>query len=270
VDDRGTRRVASLCGVVLAFLCLVGTVRANEIEPGLKVDYDPPHLSVEAREAGLGAVLRAIGAKVGFRVIESVASSRVVTLSIQNASVDDVLRQLLRAENHTVLYRAGGGPSAESGTIDRIVLLGDPSPATAAAIPAEGRAPDPGQGPGHRDASVATASLRPSPVLSAQSWPVSMPLLDPAPMDASDPEVPPVTVGDILKAHAMAAAQAVPVSTDQGDLAAGTPFPAASMPPLSDALAETTRRAQQALGALIDGLATATRSLQQSQSAGGK
>ena len=35
-------------------------------------------------------------------------------------------------------------------------------------------------------------------------------------------------------------------------------------------LAETTRRARQALGALIDGLATATRSLHESLSAGGK
>ena len=99
--------------------------RPAELEPGLRVDYDPPQLSVEAREVSLGAVLRAIGAKVGFSVVETVPSSRVVTLSIRNASLDDVLRQLLRAKNHTMLYRVVERPSAESGTIDRIVLFGD-------------------------------------------------------------------------------------------------------------------------------------------------
>lgn len=268
--DCGSRRAAALAGVILAFLALVGTVRADELKPGLRVDYDPPQLSVEAREVELGAVLGAIGAKVGFSVVELTPASRVVTLSIRNASVDEVLRPLLRAENHTVLYRPGGGPSMKSGAIDRIVLLGAASPATA--IPGEGRAPDAGQAPGGGDASPATASLWPAPVASSQSWPDSSSLLNPAPVDASDPAVSPVSVGDLLKAHAMAAAQAAQASTDQGAPAPVTSLPAPSTPPatLSAALAATTRRAQQALGALIDGLATATRSLQQSQPAGGK
>lgn len=264
----GARRLALLAGVVLGVLCMAGIVRAEQVEPGLGVEYDPPQLSVEARDVRLVAVLRAIGARVGFSVVDVGPSSKLVTLSVRNASLDDVLRRLLRAENHTVLYRMRGALSAEPDAIDRIVLLGGPSLATAAATPAEGGlAPD----PGHRDASAATASLRPALLTSPPSWPESMPLLNPAPVDASDPAVPPVTVGDILKAHAMAAAREAQASTDQEALAAPeTALPA--MPPanLSAALAETTRRAQQALGALIDGLATATRSMQQSPSSGGK
>lgn len=118
-----------------------------------------------------------------------------------------------------------------------------------------------GQGASHRDASAATASLRPALVAAPQSWPESTPLLDPALVDASDPAAMPVTVGDILKTHGMAAAQAA--EADQGALAPSVPTSH------SAALAETTRRAQQGLGALVDGLATVTRSLRQSQAAGG-
>ena len=51
-------------------------------------------------------------------------ASRLVTVSIASASVDDVLRQLLRAENHTILYRQGANAMV---MIDRIVLLGAPA-----------------------------------------------------------------------------------------------------------------------------------------------
>ncbi len=249
--------------------CLVGIARAEELESGLRVEYDPPQLSVNAREVSLGAVLRAIGAKVGFSVVETAPASKFVTLSIRNASLDDVLRRLLRAENHTVLYRTGGDLSAESDAIDRIVLSGEPSTGTAAAPAPEGSTRELQQAQNHRDAGVKTASL---PVPSSpQSGPESTPLLDPAQVDTSDPAASPITVADILKARAMAAAQAAQLP-DDGSIARAGPLPDSSLPPanLDAALAETTRRAQQALGALIEGLAAATRSLQQSVSTGGK
>ena len=49
---------------------------------------------------------------------------RLVTVSIAHASLDDVLRQLLRAENHTILYRQGADAVV---MVDRIVLLGPPA-----------------------------------------------------------------------------------------------------------------------------------------------
>jgi hypothetical protein len=45
-------------------------------------------------------------------------------VSIASASLDDVLRQLLRAENHTILYRQGADAMV---MVDRIVLLGAPA-----------------------------------------------------------------------------------------------------------------------------------------------
>jgi hypothetical protein len=265
--DFGARRAVSLAGIILPFLYLVGTVRADE--SGLRVDYDPPQLSVEAREVSLGAVLKAIGAKVGFSVVETAPSSKVVTLSIRNASLDDVLRQLLRAKNHTVIYRVVGPPSAESGPIDRIVLFGDSVTATAAATPPGGSSRDPRQAQDHGDAGAKTVPL--AQLTSPQSWPESTPFLNPAPVDTSDPAAPPISVGEMLQAHAMAAAQGGRLAGTGANLPA-TPQPASSTPPanLDAALAETTRRAQQALGTLIDGLATATRSLQQSLPAGRK
>jgi hypothetical protein len=99
------------------------TVQASD-EPGVRVEYDPPLVSVAATEVGLGDLLRLIGAKVGFSVAEGRAALRLVTVSIASASLEDVLRQLLRAENHTILYRQG--PDAMV-MVDRIVLLGTPA-----------------------------------------------------------------------------------------------------------------------------------------------
>ncbi|PYO55029.1 MAG: hypothetical protein DMD83_21160 [Candidatus Rokuibacteriota bacterium] len=273
--DLGARRIAALVASVLVLVYLMGAVRAEEIEtepvdePKLMVDYDPPQLSVEAHEVGLAAVLTAIGAKVGFIVVESAPSSTVVTLSIQNASLDDVLRQLLRAENHTVLYRAGKGMSAQSGAIDRIVLLGDPGATTTAATPAEGPAqerPRPAQD--HRDAHPEAASPSPEPPTSPPRSAESAPLVpdgDPAPADSNEPGTLPLTVADILKVHSMAAAQAGRQVTREGAAS-----PAVAPANLEAALAEAARRAQQGLGALLDGLATATRSLPQPRSEGGE
>jgi hypothetical protein len=99
------------------------TARAAD-EPGVRVEYDPPHVSVAASEVGLGELLRVIGAKVGFSVAEGRAALRLVTVSIARASLDDVLRQLLRAENHTILYRQEADAMV---MVDRIVLLGAPA-----------------------------------------------------------------------------------------------------------------------------------------------
>lgn len=263
----GACRAALLAGIILAFLCLVGTVRADE--SGLRVDYDPPQLSVEAREVSLGAVLRAIGAKAGFSVVETVPSSKVATLSIRSASIDDVLRQLLRAKNHTMIYRVARPPSVESGAIDRIVLFGDSTSSTAAAAPPGGSARDPRQAQDHDDAGAKTVLAALS--ASLQSWPESTPFLNPPPAYTGEPAAPPSSVGGMLRAHAVAAVQAGPSAGNEATFLA-TPLPASSTPQANPdaALAEATRRAQQALGALIDGLAATTRSLQQSLPTGRK
>jgi hypothetical protein len=85
---------------------------------------------VAATEVGLGDLLRLIGAKVGFSVAEGRGALRRVTVSIASATLDDVLRQLLRAENHTILYRQGADAMV---LVDRIVLLGAPAEGVSAA-----------------------------------------------------------------------------------------------------------------------------------------
>ena len=106
-------------------------------ESRLRVDYDGSRLSVEAHQVSLVAVLREIGAKVGFTVVETAPSSVTVTFSDREAALDDVLRQLLRAENHTVFYRAGTGRTSQvREAIDRI---GSPA-SRAPALPWRARA----------------------------------------------------------------------------------------------------------------------------------
>jgi hypothetical protein len=204
------------------------TAQASD-EPGVRVEYDPPHVSVAATEVGLGELLRLIGAKVGFSVAEGRAALRLVTVSIASASLDDVLRQLLRAENHTILYRQGADATV---MVDRIVLLG---------APAEG-------------ASVADTGPRPNqeaPALASSAVPISS-----GAGESATPGEQPVPVGDRLQAHALAGLPPQPATVSE---------PAApSMPPsLEEQLAITTQRAQPALTSPVEGQEHATRSLQQ-------
>ena len=157
-------------------------------EPAVRVEYDPPHVSVAATEVGLGDLLRLIGAKVGFSVAEGRAALRRVTVSIASASVDDVLRQLLRAENHTILYRQGADAIV---MVDRIVLLG---------APAEGVL-----GAGHR----AAAQSRGPGVSSA------VPASSGAGESATTGERQP-PVGDMLQSHAVAGLPPQPAAVADG------------------------------------------------------
>jgi hypothetical protein len=268
--------IASLFGATLT--CLGAEQGAVAAESGLRVDYDGSRLSVEARDVSLFALLTEVGAKVGFSVVETAPSSVTVTLSIRDATLDDALRQLLRAENHTVYYRVGsGGTSQARDGIDRIVLSGEPG--AAGAVASSGPMPDRLQNDRPQAVGGDQASMSsPGPVTT----PPAASLLQPdvlsriasdltaGPTGVEDPAAPPVNVGDLLKAHAMAA---VPVASPAGLPATPTPASSApaglvsSPPPGLDAsLAETTRRAQQALGALVGALATATRSMQKSGS----
>lgn len=259
----------------LAFLAAAGPVPAHAVEgpPPLRVDYDPPRLSVEARGVRLADVVSEIGAKVGFTVVERAASSEVVTLSIKDVSVDVALRQILRGENYTVLYLADAGPTPGSApAIDTIVLLGEPGRL--------GVTVESGDRPQDEGGSAAASSARDQPSLAVVSpaltpsagsmpWsPDSTSLLSRdwrATADGGiDPSNPPITVGDVLKAHAMAAAQAAQAPDG------GPPAPSSPPASLEAVLAETTRRAQQSLSALLDGLATATRSLNESLASGRK
>jgi len=217
-------------------------------ETAVRVDYAPPYLSVSASEVSLGELLRRIGEKVGFTVATEHAASAPVTVSIAGASVDSALRQLLRAENHTILYRQGANAAA---VVDRIVLLGAPAQGVSVA--------DVAQQPGPDASSVGSGApgAGPSPQTVASG---ALPIQG-TPGNGSADE-PPVTVTDMLRSQALAGAP--PPAP-----AIGEPAPAAAPSSPEENLATTTRRAQQALSQLVEGLDRATRSLQQQAPAPG-
>ncbi|HEV8438458.1 MAG TPA: hypothetical protein VGT40_10220 [Methylomirabilota bacterium] len=252
--------------IVLAAACVGGAGNARAGDEGgsrLRVDYHAPRLTVEARGVTLAQMLGEIGARVGFTVVDNGASATLLSVSIEDALVDEVLRQLLRGENHTVLYAAGGNTPG----IDKIVLLGAPGQFTAGVEPPNRQQP---QGTQPVAAQPAVSPPAASVAVTPSAVPASA-TADPTPpsgegrasVPAADPANAPVTVGEMLKAHAMVATQA------GQETAQDAPLPA---PPMNiDAvLAETTLRAQQSLSALMDGLAAATRSLQESLAAGRK
>lgn len=256
VRGRAQATAASLAGVLIALVCasLAEPARAADGEPGLRVEYQSPRVSVEARDVSLANVLAAIGAKVGFTVVDSALSPTVVSVSIKDASVEEALRQLLRGENHTVLYAARGDPASASGpAIDKIVLLGEPGRVQVIADPGDDRSADVPV-----DRNVVSVGASPAAAASpAAPPPTPLATMEPGPAGEipSGAEGQPVTVGDLLRAHAMVAAQG-----EQQAIQAG---PSASPANLEVLLAETTRRAQQSLNALIEGLAAATRSMSQ-------
>jgi len=84
---------------------------------------------------------------------------------------------------------------------------------------------------------------------------------DPGPNAEATTDPDASSVGDLLRQHAQSAAQAVAAP---GSMQGGAPVPAPPAGTVEASLAETTRRAQQDLAALVKGLAAATRALQDS------
>lgn len=96
----------------------------------MSVVYEAPWLFVEARGVSVTEVLRAIGAKVGFAVVEAGAPRESLTMSLKDATLETVLRQLLRAENYVLVYRSDEGGVAGT-RLKTIVLLGPRTPSEA-------------------------------------------------------------------------------------------------------------------------------------------
>src|SRR5436309_8965579 len=187
------RRLVWIGGTVLGILCIAGLARAGEGESALQVEYNPPWVSVEARGVNLSSVLTEIGAKAGFGVVVASPSSTMITLSIRDASLDDVLRQLLRGESHTVTYRAG------SNAIDRIVLLGDPGTATAATTPSQPppvQAQPSGAPHGGPSQTAALPQLGPPPA-AAEPGSTAAPEPQAAPGAPGEGETAQVNLGDV-------------------------------------------------------------------------
>jgi hypothetical protein len=231
---------------ILVFLCTVlpHLASAAERKSDLRVTYSPPHISIEARGVKLRTVLRDVSQKVGFELTDYGIPDRDLTLSIEEATVEEVLRQLLRGENYGVVYRE------KDGAISKLLLLSSPVYA---------------QAPVSETQQTPTVASRGSEGLTifsaAPSYQPARPERKRETRAASDP-----SVDDILRLHAMpgvtgsgAFPQSSTPNTPQLQRNSSPAFPATGA--VSESLAMTTRLAQQNLKALADGLATATRSL---------
>ncbi len=250
------RLIASAFALVtIAVAASAGPARAAD---AITVMYRAPLVTLDARDAPLGTVLAEVGAKAGFTVVQAGGAPRRITISIQDATVDDVLRQLLRSENHTLLYRAQ--PDQPGGVLDQVVLLGTAPAASVASAPPS--RPNPAGAP--QPAGAQSPLAAPNPLTAPYA-----PSAAPAPSDDAEP-----TVSDVLRSHATATLQAAEAARTAAPAAepASGPAPPADprsiqlTPEAQDALAATTRQAQQSLKALVDGLDAATQALQQQQS----
>jgi hypothetical protein len=226
-----------------------------ERKTDLHITYNSPHISVEARGISLLQLLRDISIKVGFDLTDYGLPDRDLTVSIEEATVEETLRQLLRAENYGVVYRE------KDGSISKIMLLSPPVYAQAASISENQQTP--------------TEAIRGQQGLTVFS---SAPSYQPTrPEQKRENKAENETnVEDILRVHAISGLAGsdtflqnltpnVPQplgNTASGSLSAGAA--SSNTPPLGDmnhSLAMTTRLAQQNLKALVDGLGTATHSL---------
>ena len=251
---------------LLSVLALLGgaAVSGAGAEPRLRVEYRPPVLTVEAAQVGVAEVLKAIGERVGFSIVEAGGPGPPVTLSV-SGSLETILRHVLVGTSHALVYRNdAGGAGARIGDVERtsdiemIVVLG-PGSGGGGQAAAQGHArlavaggAEPRAG-GVGGEATEKKTDRPSATVSETR----------ATFDAdpgSGPSTP--TVSDLLREQALAMIPKPPDSEDAEGVAAPDPGPLQPQPPLT--LAATVLRAQQGVQALVDALRAASAALAQS------
>ena len=255
----GARRAAVLVALVAPLLLVSSATPAPAAN--LTVTVAPSGISVDARDVGVVEVLRELGAKAGFSVVQVGTTQGKLTITLRGAPLKDALRQLLRHENHTLVYRDAGNERDE---VDKVVLLGASSPRP---IVADTHGLPPGPlvtGDAEREAQGPVVAGVPAPAGPSVWQEAVPPVLASAgvgrPADESSMQGPAV-VEHMLRTQAT---QASPVlatlPAPDGARVANEP-PPTPPPSMAEALAITTQLAQRNLSALVQGLATATHSL---------
>jgi hypothetical protein len=273
------RRSFPLLGIAAAIWLYLGAscpVWGEAADSHVYVVYHPPYLSVEAFGSNLPHVLRAIGKKLGFAVVDMGAARVPLTLSIADATLEEVLRQLLHGENHAISYR-GQERGKVGGGMERIILLG-PRVFQAAIADHESvrlELKSDVEIMAHEGEAFGSWSLSPAKheLISRsreRAW------IQDEGRAGEDGEV---KVKDLLREHALAGLWALAGDMDSSTSSAdmhphleGTTRPAVEgslnattiagqSSDIDETLAITTRLAQQNLQALVDGLERATNSL---------
>jgi hypothetical protein len=238
--------------VLLGVALLAGhSATMTSAEPRIRVAYHAPLISIDASGVTVAEILREVGRTVGFAVVDAGASDARHGVSIHEASLPAALQQLLRSENHVLLYREG------TQAIDAVMLLG-----TRVA-----RAPTPfqtrDQGGMNPPPEIAPTSATP---VSGAPPPTTADLAEYRRTAEESPEV--VNATDLLLRHAgsgMAASPTTPASGSGPGTSSSTISTDAGSADASSTLATTTRLAQQNLMKLVQGLSAATSSLRSSQ-----
>ena len=233
-DFVGKKTAATI--LVFLWMVLPRWGLAAERKSDLRVTYNPPRISVEARGVKLREVLRDISSKVGFDLTDYGIPDKDITVSIEEATVEDLLRQLLRGENYGVVYRE------KDKAISKVLLLSSPAYVEAAPM-----------SDSQQTRAEAGRSQEGLTVFSAApSYQPARPERKGETRAESEPRV-----DDILRAHAMpgvTGSGTFPQSSTPNALQPPRNFtpgfsPIGAASPTRESLAMTTRLAQQNLKA---------------------
>jgi hypothetical protein len=216
-------------------------------ESQMRVVYHAPLISIDASGVTLAEVLREVGRTVGFSVIEASPSEVRLSFAIHNASVPEALHELMRSENHVLLYRDG------TQTLATVMVLG----ARVARAPTPFQTQD--QGGMNPPPEIAPTSATP---VSGAPPPTTADLAEYRRMAEGAPEV--VNATDLLLRHAGSGVAVSPMTpaSGSGPVAASSAISTdAGAADASTTLATTTRVAQQNLAKLVQALSAATSSM---------
>jgi len=246
--------------LVFLWMVLPGSGFAAERKNDLRITYSPPLISVEARGVKLREVLRDVSLKVGFDLVDYGIPNRDLTVYIEEATVEEVLRQLLRGENYSVVYQE------KDGAISKVLLLSPPVYAQAA--------------PMSENQQTRTEAIRGREGLTVFSASPSIDQPTRPEQKRRDKTENETKVEDILRIHAISGLAGPDtflhsltpnVPQPLGNSTSGFPSTGAASSSttsledmMNNSLATTTRLAQQSLKALVEGLATTTHSLRNS------
>lgn len=264
------RRFAGVAVVVLLAWGVISGPAAAQSR--LSVEYRSPRLTIRADEVPLAEVLARVARVVGFEVVGH-APDTLVSVTLEDVSIEDALRRLLRGASHSLVYRAPD-PADPSAGLDRLVLV-----SSSRRVPGDndGRSRPPSREAitdGPQPSEIASAPVMPAvpawtpvwpeaPAPAAPSVPSELGVPVPYRSEAAPPQIvadPEATgVAGLLRSHAIAGMPAAPSRAPH----VSPPV----HPDLSAALAETTRRAHLGVSNLVDALANATRALEDAQAA---
>ncbi len=268
--NRLRRNIGALALTSLLWLGFSQSVPAEESKRHLSIIYNAPHLTMEVRGISLPKVLREIGAKVGFSVMDMGVSRIVPSFSIKDATLEEVLRHLLSGESYTVIYRGEGeGKVHAGGVIHEIFLLSPPTHAEAVtdSIQSQG---EPTRLLDASPTSQSTTSLSGDPrrirdrVTKDETTALK---LGGIPRARARPGFRELTGGSrskTLSVKVYQPLQSTVVTAGEGLTSEASTPRLSSDIEINEALTTTTRLAEQNLTALINGLTTTESSLLQS------